>query len=883
MRLPRFFRGAQRLAENAQELQFYLEAEAEEKMARGMSRDEAYLAARRKLGNPTLIREEVYEMSSAAFLETMWQDLRHSVRLMRKSPTFTSAAVLTLALGIGGNTAMFTVIRGVLLKPLHYRDPGRLVQVTGDDQQNPRDNTFTQRQFDEMRPAIHSFSGLGVYLDMPENMTLSGNGEPEAIRGARVSANFLDILGVQPVAGRSFLPEEEKPGGPPVVMISSGLWRRRFNGDQRIIGKAVTLNSIPYTIIGILPQRFSFPFPAMDVCVTKPAEWSAQQSRYWYIVSWLIGFGRLKDGVSIEQATAELNVINRQYTMAHPDRNEAKRMRLVWMKDRLVANIRPTLLILFGVVGFVLLIACANVASLLLARASSRSREFAVRTALGAPRRRLIRQLLVESTALSLMGGFLGLLLARCALSVVTHLSALNLPGIGAIRLDSLVLGFTMALSILTGILFGLFPSLQVSRPDLANELRESGATAGQGSSTVFAVSTRSLLVIGQIALSIVLLIGAALLMRSFARLQDVDPGFQPGNLLTAKLALPPVRYNTAQKKLAFISELTSRLHALPGARQAALAMSLPTTSWLRTNIQIQGFPGEPDPSKWPTVQIQSITPDYFRTLGIPVRRGREFTARDNSLGAPPVVIVNESFVRQFWPGYPLGQNPVGQHMREGADRTDWVEIVGIVGNVHEGGLAMQALPEFYVPCIIHPPQTAYLVVRTVGDPMRFASAVRKQVQAIDRDEPISDIRTMDELLESTLGQRRLTMLLLGSFAGIAVLLALIGMYGVIAYSVAQRTQEVGVRRALGAQQSDILWLVMSQGVGLALIGVAIGTLGALALTRIMKNLLFQVSATDPLTFFATSLLFVVIALAASFIPARRAAQIDPMRALRVG
>ncbi|MGA8028803.1 MAG: FtsX-like permease family protein [Bryobacteraceae bacterium] len=456
--------------------------------------------------------------------------------------------------------------------------------------------------------------------------------------------------------------------------------------------------------------------------MTKPSEWSAAPPRYWNIVGRLIGFGRLKQGVSLERASAELNVVSHQYAISHPDRNEGGRMRLVWMKDRLVANVRLTLWILFGVVAFVLLIACANVAGLLLARASSRSREFAVRMALGAPRGRLIRQLLAESIVFSVIGGSLGLLLAKWALTAVKNISALNLAGIGEIRLDGAVLAFTVALSILTGILFGLFPSLQISRPYLADELRESGATAGHSSTVrprLFAVSTRGLLVVAQIAFSIVLLIGATLLMRSFARLRNVDPGFQPANLLTAKVVLPPLRYDTAQKKLSFFGDLTRRLETIPGVRSAAIAMSLPTTSWLRTNMQIQGQPWEEDPAKWPSVQIQSVTPGYFRTLGISIERGQEFTGRDNSFGAPPVMMINESFARQFWPTYPLGQNPVGQHVREGADKTSWVEIIGIAANVHEGGLAMEALPEFYVPCIIHPPQTAW---RCAQEAIRIAS-----------------------------------------------------------------------------------------------------------------------------------------------------------------
>ncbi|MFZ0594181.1 MAG: ABC transporter permease [Bryobacteraceae bacterium] len=824
-------------------------------------------------------------MSSIRFFETIWQDLRYALRAMRKSPAFTLTAVLTLALGIGGNTAMFTIIRVVLLKPLDYRDPDRLVRVSADyPKRNLSNSSFTNAVFEQTRAASRSFSGLGAYLLSPESMILSGAGEPEALKAARVSGNFLNILGVRPVVGRGFRSGEDKPGGPAVAMISSELWQRRLGGDSKVSGKVVTLDATPYTIIGVLPQGFQFPVSGVDVWVTRPAEWSALPPRVWNIVPYLAGFARLKPGVSIEQARSEMNVLSSQF--ATPGfGNSAPRLRIEWLKDQLVQNLRLTLWILFGAVGFVLLIACANVASLLLARSSSRSREFAVRTAVGATRARLIRQLLAESVALSLMGGLFGVLLAEWTLRAVPHISALNLPGIGQIRADSTVLGFTIAVSIATGVLFGLFPSLQISRPDLADELRESGTMAGRGSParSVFLLSARGLLVAAQIALSIVLLIGAALLMKSFARLRNVDPGFNAANLLTAKIALPPVRYDTGLKKKAFFDELTQRVGTAPGVRGAAAAMSIPTTSWIRTNIQIEGHPWEQDPNEWPSVQLQSITPTYFRTLEIPLRRGREFTARDNTPGAPPAIIVNESFARRFWSSYPNGQNPVGQYMREGADKTGWVEIVGIVADVREGGLATDAGPEFYVPSAMHPPQTAYLVVRTQGNALRFVSLVRKQVMAIDPDQPVSDVKTMENVLDATLGQRRLTMTLLGSFAAVAVLLAVVGIYGVIAYSVAQRTHEVGIRRALGAQQSDILRLVLGHAFNLALAGISIGIAGAFALTRIMKNLLFHVSATDPVTFAGIALLFATVALIASYIPARRALRIDPMTALRVG
>ncbi len=867
-------------------MQFYLDTETEDNIARGMPPEEARRAARRKLGNATLVREEIWRMNGLGFLETVWQDLRYALRTMRRSPAFTVTAVLTLAVGIGGNTAMFTVIDGVLLKPLDYRDPGRLVRLSlSNPQQGDNNGSFPLSRLKEMRASAKSFSGIGAYLKFKENVSLSGRGEPEALSGARVSANFLDVLGVRPLVGRSFLPQEDMSGSPAVAMISAKLWTQRFGSDPQVPGKTVTLNSTPYTIVGVLPEGFAFPFADTDVWLTRPEVWSVLPSRFWGIAI-SNGFARLKPHVSPERAQTELDLLNRQYVLAHPeDTRTGMTIRMTSLQDQIVANVRPTLWLLFGAVSFVLLIACANVAGLLVARANSRSREFAVRAAVGAGWGRLVRQLLAESIMLALGGGAFGMLLAEWVLSALRYVSVLNLPGVGEIRLDARALGFTMILSITTGILFGLFPSLRASRPDLAAELRESGAGAGRGASgrpKFFGVNTRGLLIAGQIALSIVLLIGATLLMKSFAHLRSVDPGFQSANLLTMKISLPLRRYDTDQKRNTFFREFVSRVDAVPGARNAAVVMSLPTVSdWLGTNVLVQGQPML-DGAHQPRSRVQSVTPGYFRTMEIPLRQGREFTARDNSPDAQPVVIINESFARRFWPAYPRGQSPIGQHLREGIDHTAWMEIVGIVADVHEGDLSANSGPETYVTNVVHSPQTAYLVVRAAGDPMSYAGVIRKQVLAVDRSQPVSEVRTMEQVLNATLGQRRLTMWLLGAFAGVALLLAVIGIYGVIAYSVEQRTQEVGIRMALGAQRADILRLVVGQGLVLTAAGVGLGLFGAFTLTRVMKGLLFGVSATDPATFVGVALLFVAVALVASYLPARRAARIDPMMALRM-
>jgi hypothetical protein len=779
------------------------------------------------------------------FLDDVRLDVCYAVRTARKNPAFAATATIVLALGIGGNAAMFSVIRAVLLRPLPYEDADRLVQVSVDNPRRPAPGgAFTGLRYTEMRQTARSFVSIGAFSRFTEDMALSDGGDPEMLKGARVSANFLDILGVRPVLGRAFIPAEDTPGGPPVAMLSSRLWKRRFAADPSLAGKTVILNAVPYTVAGVLPAGFEFPNPELDVWVTRPAETSALPARFWPFVATLEGFARLGPRAGLQQARAEAAVLNRQYVTANPGRMDAfpgTTVRLTPLKERLVADVRPMLWMLFGAVGFVLLIACANVASLLLTRSTWRAREFAVRAAIGAARTRLIAQSLTESVVLAGAGGLLGMLLS------------------------------------------GLIPALQSPAWNIADLLRESGATAGRAGRALWGMSnSRSLLAIAQIALSIVLLIGAALLIESVAKLRGVNPGLQPANLFTARIALSPARYDTNPKILAFFDEVLRRTNSLPGVRGAALALALPQSVALRTNVQVGEQP-EGDVSKWPMCQIQSVTPGYFHLLGIPVRQGREFDDRDSRPGAPPVAIVNESLARLFAPGGYNWAGLIGQVMREGMDRTGWMQIVGIVGDVREAGLAAEATPEFYVTPRTHNSRTAYLVARTGTNPLRLTAAIRSQVLAVDRDQPISNVATMDQIVESSIGSRRLTMLLLGLFAAVALLLATVGIYGAIAFSGAQRTQELGIRRALGAQSHDIMRLMLGQGLALALAGSALGIAGALLLTRVIRGLLFHISPTDPATYVGIALLWTVVALAASYIPARRAARIDPAHALRVG
>jgi putative ABC transport system permease protein len=813
-------------------------------------------------------------VTTATFLETIRQDTFYALRAMRQKPALAATAVLTMALAIGGNTAMFSVIRAVLLKPLEYRDPDRLANISGG---------ATPTLFGDIKAGARSFTELGAFTG-EENITLSGGTEPEVLKGERVSPGFLRILGVEPMLGRGFRSEEDAPGGTPVAMISAELWRRRFSSDPQIAGKTATLASTAYTIIGVLPPRFQFPVPGVDVWMTAPAEWPLMSAKSRVDSPFLSVFGRLKPGINLEQANAEMKVIRRRYAAANPEllAPEPKTAKeVVAMKDDLVTDVSSMLWMLFGAVGFVLLIACANVASLLLARATGRAREFAVRSALGAARLRLIGQLLAESVLLSLCGGLFGVLLAAWILRAIPLMTALDLPRAGEIHLDWLVLGFAAALSIATGVLFGLAPSLGASRPDLMQVLRASGEAGNRGveRGVLAGLNVCGLLLIGQVALSIVLLIGAALLIESVGKLRAIDVGFNPSHLLTMQVPLAPARYDTSQKRASFFQELLRRVDSLPGVQGATASMFLPMMGYAGTPVQDAAKPPLPLNQRM-IATLWTTTPGYFRTLGIPVRRGRDFTERDTA-DSQRVAIIDEVFARRFWPAYPYGVDPIGQRILIGGVNKKPAEIVGIALHVQQALENINWPESVYVAFAQDPPPFAMLAIRTTGDPLRFTKAVREQVQALDRDQPVTLVRSMDDLVEEQVGQRRLLVVLLGSFAGAALLLALIGIYGVIAYSVAQRTQEMGIRRALGAQQNDILRLVLGQGLRLTLAGIAVGIAGAWGLTRLMETLLFHVSATDPATFAMVALLFLLVALAASYIPARRATRIDPMAALR--
>jgi len=796
-------------------------------------------------------------------VDSVSRDLQYALRTMRKRPGFAVTTVLTLALVIGANTAIFTVVRAVLLRPLRYSDPERLVEITGG---------ATPIRYDAIRTGARSYSGMGAYFGHTEEVAITGATAPEPLQQARVSANFLSILGVDPLLGRRFVPADDNPGASRVALISAGLWQRRFAGDPQILGRPITLAGTPHVVIGVMSADFQFPFSGVDVWVPRPAENVTPFSPL------LVLFARLAPGISLEQASAEISVLNHQYAAAHPgmlDAKQEKPWHVLPLKQELVAQVRTMLWVLFGAVTFVLLIACANVAGLLLARAASRRAEFAVRAALGARRGRILSQLTAESLLLALAGGALGIVLARWGLAAIMRTTALDLPRTSEIHLDGGALLFTLELSVLTGVVFGLVPSLGASRIDLTTALK-SGHDSDQGTRIVRWFSTRGLLVSGQVALSIVLLIGAALLIESLARLNRVEPGFDPSNLLTMKVSLPETRYGTAEKAGAFREELVERVEALPGVRSAASVFTAPMTGYAMQPLQPADEALLPL-NKRPLGVVEFITTNYFSTMGIPLRAGREFTAHDRA-GSKEVTIITEGLARKLWPGYPK-VNPIGMHLLIGVNTTP-IEIVGIVGDIRQS-LDDEYRPGFYRPALQSGPPSFIFVAKTTGNPLLYADAIRREVLAVDRDQPVSSVKTMDALMEEEEGQRRLVLLLLEMFAGAALVLTAIGIYGTLAYWVVERTRELGIRRALGAQTKDLLSLVVGKGLGLTAAGLVVGTAAAIGLTRMLQKLLFQISPTDPITFAAVAALVFALTLGACYLPARRAAGVEPMKALR--
>jgi putative ABC transport system permease protein len=819
-------------------------------------------------------------------METLWQDLRYGVRMLRKRPSFTLIAVLTLALGIGANTALFSVVNAVLLSPLPFKDAGRLMAV-GENSPKDRAGLFTtsHRNFVDWRGQNQVFEDTAAYYGSA--VTLTGQGEAVQLRSTVVTRNLFNVLRAAPLLGRTFLAEDDQPGGGSggrPAILSWDCWQQYFGGDLQVIGRALSLDGDGYVVVGVMPAQFAFPIEAQPTQIwtstARAAENTNQGSilvargfRAWRVVA------RLKDGVSLAQAQADLNVVAGNMAAEYAEANRDRGITVTPLLDSLVTNIRLTLLLLLGAVGCVLLIACVNVANLLLERAIVRQREISIRLALGANRWRIARQLLTESVTLATLGGAVGLLFASWGKDMLVALSPEGIARISEARLDTRVLAFTLLVSLVTGVLFGLAPALAASGVSLSEALKEGGRGASEGKRLSGA---RSLLVVFEVALALVLLVGGGLLMRSLVSLQRTGLGFNTANVLTFGVAVSDEALGgkdvSPQQRVDFYRQVEERLKTLPGVIDVSVTSALPLSGDAsNTGLTIEGRPAEP--GRVPMGLIHSVGVDYFRTLGIPLVKGREFTARDE-LNAPPVLIVNETLGKRLFPD----EDPIGKRIKpsfSAVGPTQMREIVGIVGDTKHTGPRDIAVPEIYFAQAQMPMGAMSVAVHTTGDPHVLATAARDTVRALNQDVPVYRFRTLDEYFARQLAPARFNTLLLGLLAVVALMITLVGLYGLVSCAVSQSTHEFGIRLALGAQASDIMRLVLKHGMRLVLLGVALGIVGAFALTRLLADLLYNVGATDPLTFSAIALLLTLVALLGCYIPARRSMKVDPMVALR--
>jgi len=880
-RLRALFRRESVLRDIEEELRIHVEIETEANIERGMSPDEARAAALKSFGALVRNTERGYDIRGGGWLETFWQDMSYGLRMMLKNPGFTTIAVLTLAFGIGANTAIFSVVNPLVFNPLPYPHPAQLVWVTQDFQGNEIIGAEAYLTWQAQSKTLDHMAAFRA-----GTIRVGEQDDSEVINQVWASASLFPTLGVAPWLGRSFTPEETLPGGPPVIILSHDFWQRRFGGDPSVVGRSVPFGRGSHLILGVMPPGFRF-LPESrvggNIDVWAPLPIDPQRELNGKGTSILDNvIGRMKPGVTPEQARSELDLISRNYHQTHP-RNLPPGIQVLVtpLAERLVGHLRRGLLTLFGSVGFVLLIACANVANLLLARANARQKEMAIRAAIGAGRGRLVRQMLTESLLLSVIGGVAGLLLAWLGVKTLVALAPDNLAQLRVSMIDASTLGFAFLASLVTSVAAGLIPALQASRIDLNESLKDGARRA--------AVFTRArtrrvspALVISELALTLVVLSGAGLLIKSFILLRASETGYDPKNLLTLGIPLSPAKYPPGSTQLNhFREELLTRINALPGVKGAVASGALPmfdTGARNRSLLTVVGRPPDPESQKAP-VESYDVSPDYFRVMGMQFRAGRGFMEQDNK-NAPPVIVVNETLARRYF----AGENPIGKRIfySDDKDRVESV-IVGVASDVKRYGLEVESQPEVYSP---YPPipylePFILLAVRTATDPLKLAPVVRRQVRELEANQSIVDVMTMEQRLAESVAPRRFQTLLFGLFAAVALVIATVGIYGVISYAASQRTHEIGIRVALGARGADVLWMVIWQGMSLTLIGVAIGLAAAIALTRLMKNLLFNVSATDPTTFSIIVLLLVGVAMIASYIPARRATKVDPLIALK--
>jgi predicted permease len=817
-------------------------------------------------------------------MQTLWQDLRSGARMLFKHPGFAAVAVLSLAIGIGANSASFSVTNALLLRPLPYKDADRLAILwSRSPGLNVPQDWFSPGQYLDVKTQNHVFEHVAVTIGGSFNLT--GQGGPEHVDGARVSSSLFPLLGAQSMLGRVFSSEEDEPGKPPTVILSRGFWERRFGADQQVIGKTLVLNGNNFTIVGVMEPGFSLNKEVMptvnaiqraDVLLPLPMSESARTNRANEDFNIL---AKLKPGVTVAQAQAEMDVIAERMKRDFPGNyppTGGLTISVVPLVNQVVGDVRLALPVLFGAVGFVLLIACANVANLLLSRATLRQKEMAIRTAVGASRPRILRQLLTESVPLALAGGLAGLVVALLAVEGLRVFGSENVPRLSELSVDGRVLAFTGVVSLLTGVVFGLAPALRASRVDLSEMLKEGGRSASGGASGRSHHRTRKVLVVSEVALALVLLVGAGLLIRSYQHILDAHPGFDPRNVHSLRLSLPATKYSTPDSIISFYQRVSERIRALPGVESVGTTYSLPmsTVAFAWEPLTIEGY--VPKTAQDLIISnVRIVSPGYFAAMRIPLVRGRYFDERDTR-GAPETAIVDEALAERYWPN----EDPIGKRLQRGKSGA-WRTVVGVISDAKEYSSENEPPIAVYYPAEQVTARSMYLVVRTTPDPAQMTSAITKEIQTVDPEMPVYDVSTMDERLSDSLARRRFSMLLLGVFAVIALVLAAIGISGVMAYSVSQRTHEIGVRMALGARSRDVLGLVVGQGIRLALAGTGIGLLAAVGLTRLMTKLLFGVSAADPATFVGVTVVLMSVALAACYVPARRATKVDPMVALR--